>query len=88
MNKTAVEWLGTSEVYHLYSFLSFVYVMKFMGDYMAKGKTEIDVVHYLLTAAQQYDPLRDEIYCQLIKQTTNNKSERAEVRDENDIECL
>ena len=47
---------------------------------MAKGKTEIDVVHYLLTAAQQYDPLRDEIYCQLIKQTTNNKSERAEAR--------
>ena len=62
------------------SCFSFVYVMKFMGDYMAKGKTEIDVVHYLLTAAQQYDPLRDEIYCQLIKQTTNNKSERAEAR--------
>lgn len=52
--------------------------MKFMGDYMAKGKTEIDVVHYLVTVGQKHEELRDEIYCHLIKQTTNNKSERAE----------
>lgn len=58
---------------------SFIYVMKFMGDYMAKGKTEIDVVHFLLLAAQKHDQLRDEICCQLLKQITNNKSERAEV---------
>lgn len=54
-------------------------IMKFMGDYYSsKGRTEVDVVHFLLQVAHKHELLRDEIYCQLIKQTTSNKSERAE----------
>ena len=57
---------------------SFLNIMRFMGDYMAKGKTEMDVVEFLLKVVQQHPQLRDELYCQLLKQVTNNKSERAE----------
>lgn len=53
--------------------------MKFMGDYPAKGKVEIHVFHFLLSVGQKHPELRDEIYCQIIKQVTSNKSERAEV---------
>eukprot|EP01147_Barroeca_monosierra_P001592 gene1592-4733_t len=57
---------------------SFINIMRFMGDYMAKGKTEADVIEFLLRVVQQHPPLRNEIYCQLLKQVTNNKSERLE----------
>lgn len=56
----------------------FMGVMKFMGDYFARGKTEMDVVHYLLLVSQKHKELNDEIYCHLIKQTTSNRSARAD----------
>jgi myosin-15 len=57
---------------------NFLNVMRFMGDYPSKGKNEMDVIRYMLTTAMRYEDLRDEIYCQLLKQLTSNRSERAE----------
>jgi len=49
-----------------------------MGDYPAKGKSEMDVVNYMLSTAMTHPELRDEYYCQLLKQVTSNRSSRAE----------
>ncbi|EDQ87051.1 uncharacterized protein MONBRDRAFT_27813 [Monosiga brevicollis MX1] len=57
---------------------NFLNVMRFMGDYPAKNKDEREVVNFMLTVATEHEELRDEILCQLIKQVTNNRSERAE----------
>ena len=52
----------------------FIAVMKFMGDYNAKGKTDTDIVIFLVLMAQKHEELRDEVYCHLLKQTTSNRS--------------
>ncbi|KAH9423690.1 hypothetical protein DERP_005271 [Dermatophagoides pteronyssinus] len=50
-------------------------IMRYMGDLpMLKNQNEVDCVYTILLNCHRYPPIRDEVYCQLMKQTTSNKS--------------
>ncbi|KAG9509056.1 Unconventional myosin-XV, partial [Fragariocoptes setiger] len=58
-----------------YAIDCFISIMQYMGDYpMTKNQTEVECVYTILVNCHKYSVLRDEVYCQLMKQTTNNKS--------------
>lgn len=58
---------------------SFQLIMKFMWDLpLAKHQKETDLVFSLLKMCREFPELSDEVYCQLIKQVTSNKSQRPE----------
>ncbi|MGH0146831.1 UNVERIFIED_CONTAM: hypothetical protein FKN15_034841 [Acipenser sinensis] len=51
-------------------------IMKFMGDYPLKGDTEQDVIGIILKHCGEHAVMKDETYCQIIKQVTCNASSK------------
>ncbi|XP_069882886.1 unconventional myosin-XV [Dipodomys merriami] len=54
----------------------FLAVMRFMGDAPLKGQTELDVLCTLLKFCEDHEVMRDECYCQIVKQITDNNSSK------------
>uniref|UniRef100_A0A3B4GXA4 Unconventional myosin-XV-like n=1 Tax=Pundamilia nyererei TaxID=303518 RepID=A0A3B4GXA4_9CICH len=51
-------------------------IMKFMGDFPMKGQTEQDLVTTILKLSGDHGLMKDEAYCQVMKQVTVNTSSK------------
>uniref|UniRef100_A0AAV2KII8 MyTH4 domain-containing protein n=1 Tax=Knipowitschia caucasica TaxID=637954 RepID=A0AAV2KII8_KNICA len=56
----------------------FIAIMKFMGDYPLKSLTEQEVVATILKLSRDHGLIKDEAYCQVMKQVTANTSSKPE----------
>ncbi|XP_035261236.1 unconventional myosin-XV-like [Anguilla anguilla] len=56
----------------------FLAVMRFMGDSPLRGQTEQDAVCTFLKLIGEYGLMKDEAYCQVLKQITANTSSKAD----------
>ncbi|XP_041673445.1 unconventional myosin-XV [Cheilinus undulatus] len=54
----------------------FLAIMKFMGDFPMKGQTEQDLVTTILKLSGDHGLIKDEAYCQVMKQITSNTSSK------------
>ena len=57
-------------------FVLYGFAFRFMGDLpLLKNQMDVDCAQLVLTYCHKHEVIKDEVFCQIMKQTTNNKSE-------------
>ena len=72
--------LELPENYHKDAKEAFLLILKYMGDYPYKGQKDKDLLQALVQMGIDIVIIRDEILCQLAKQTTNNPSSASNLK--------